>query len=101
MFIFRQIQVLETTGVKIKKVLDWSIFTRAARQPKTTKLDDELTEINKKIVDPSKIKANCRNFLEPYKFTGFTDESSQYAPNGPFGPKKFLNLEISQQKKNP
>ena len=46
-----------------------------------TAIDDELTEINEKIVDPSKIKANCRKFLEPPKFPGFTDESGRYASN--------------------
>ena len=76
MFISRQIQVSETTGVKIKKVLDQSIFTRAARQPETTKLDDELTEINKKIVDPSKLKLTAEIFLNPVNSLFFTDESS-------------------------
>ena len=46
-----------------------------------TAIDDELTEINEKIVDPRKIKANCRKFLEPPKFPGFTDESGRYASN--------------------
>ena len=55
-----------------------------------TAIDDELTEINEKIVDPSKIKANCRKFLEPPQFPGFTDESGRYASNGPFGPKNIL-----------
>ena len=61
-----------------------------ARQLEIIELDDELTEINEKIVDPSKIKANCRKFLEPPKFPGFTDESGRYASNGPFGPKNIL-----------
>lgn len=54
------------------------------------KLDDELTEINEKIVDPSKLKLTAENFLNPPKFPGFTDESGRYASNGPFGPKNIL-----------
>ena len=55
-----------------------------------TTMDDELTEINEKNRGSKQIKANCRKFLEPPKFPGFTDESGRYASNGPFGPKNIL-----------
>lgn len=60
------------------------------RQLEMTKLDDELTEINEKIVNPSKLKLTAENFLNPPKFPGFTDESGRYASNGPSGPKNIL-----------
>lgn len=55
-----------------------------------TTIDDELTEINEKIMDPSKLKLTAENFLNPPKFPGFTDESGRYASNEPFGPKNIL-----------
>lgn len=36
-----------------------------ARQIEMSRLDDGLTEINEKIVDPSIIKLNCGDFLNP------------------------------------
>ena len=36
-----------------------------ARQLEMAKLDEELTEINEKIVDPSKLKLTAENFLNP------------------------------------
>ncbi|MGN1313077.1 MAG: hypothetical protein ACI4VS_02775 [Candidatus Nanosyncoccaceae bacterium] len=61
-----------------------------ARQIETSNLDDELTGINERIVDPSKLRLTAENFLNPPKFPGFTDESGQYASNVPFGPKNIL-----------
>lgn len=55
-----------------------------------TTIDDELTEINEKIMDPSKLKLTAENFLNPPKFPGFTDESGRYASNESFGPKNIL-----------
>lgn len=63
---------------------------RIKQQIETSKLDDELTEINEKIMDPSKLKLTAENFLNPPKFPGFTDESGRYASNESFGPKNIL-----------
>lgn len=60
------------------------------RQVEMSRLDDELNEINEKIVDPSKLKLTAENFLNHPKFPGFTDESGRYASNEPFGPKNTL-----------
>lgn len=55
-----------------------------------TAIDDELTEINEKIVNPSKLKLTADNFLNSLNSLDFIDESGRYASNGPFGPKNIL-----------
>lgn len=61
-----------------------------ARQLEIIKLDDELTEVNGKIVDPSKLKLTAENFLNPLNSLDLQMRAADMLQNGPFGPKNIL-----------
>ena len=63
-----------------------------------TKLDDELTEINEKIVDPSKLKLTAENFLNPLNSLDLQMRAADMLQMDLLARKIFLNLEIDQQK---
>ncbi len=63
-----------------------------------TKLDDELTEINEKIVDPSKLKLTAENFLNPLNSLDLQMRAADMLQMDLLARKIFLNLEINQQK---
>ena len=73
-----------------------------ARQLEMVKLDDELTEINEKIVDPSKLKLTAENFLDPLNSLDLQMRAADMLQIGPFGPKNILeprkNEEMSKNK---
>ena len=69
-----------------------------ARQLEMTKLDDELTEINEKIVDPSKLKLTAENFLNPLNSLDLQMRAADMLQMDLLARKIFLNLEIDQQK---
>ena len=62
------------------------------------KLDDELTEINEKVVDPSKLKLTAENFLNPLNFLDLQMRAADMLQMDLLARKIFLNLEIDQQK---
>lgn len=63
-----------------------------------SKLDDELTEINEKIVDPSKLKLTAENFLNPLNSLDLQMRAADMLQMNLLARKIFLNLEIDQQK---
>ena len=63
-----------------------------------TKLDDELTEINKKIVGPSKLKLTAENFLNSLNSLDLQMRAADMLQMDLLARKIFLNLEIDQQK---
>ncbi|WP_297937937.1 hypothetical protein [uncultured Campylobacter sp.] len=71
------------------------------RQLEMTKLDDGLTEINEKIVDPSKLKLTAENFLNPLNSLDLQMRAADMLQMDLFARKIFLNLEIDQQKNGP
>ena len=58
-----------------------------------TKLDDELTEINEKIVDPSKLKLTAENFLNPLNSLDLQMRAADMLQMDLLARKIFLNLE--------
>ncbi len=62
------------------------------------KLDDELTEINEKIVDPSKLKLTAEKFLNPLNSLDLQMRAADMLQMDLLARKIFLNLEINQQK---
>ena len=71
-----------------------------ARQIETSKLDDGLTEINEKIVDPSKLKLTAENFLNPLNSLDLQMKAADMLQMDLLTRKIFLNLEIDQQKRS-
>lgn len=63
-----------------------------------SKLDDELTEINEKIVDPSKLKLTAENFLNSLNSLDLQMRAADMLQMDLLARKIFLNLEIDQQK---
>ena len=63
-----------------------------------TTIDDELTEINEKIVDPSKLKLTAENFLNPLNSLYLQMRAADMPQIGLLARKIFLKLEIDQQK---
>ena len=72
-----------------------------ARQLEMAKLDDELTEINEKIVDLSKLKLTAENFLNPLNSLDLQMRVADMLQMDLLARKIFLNLEIDQQKNGP
>lgn len=70
-----------------------------AGQLEITKLDDELTEINEKIVDPSKLKLTAENFLNPLNSANLKIGTGDPVEKDFLVRKIFLNREIDKQKK--
>ena len=68
------------------------------RQVEMTRLDDELTEINEKIVDPSKLKLTAEKFLNPLNSLDLQMRAADMLQMDLLARKIFLNLEIDQQK---
>ena len=66
-----------------------------------TAIDDELTEINEKIVDPSKLKLTAENFLNPLNSLDLQMRAADMLQMDLLARKIFLNLEIDQQKNGP
>lgn len=66
-----------------------------------TTIDDELTEINEKIVDPSKLKLTAENFLNPLNSLDLQMRAADMPQMDLLVRKIFLNLEIDQQKNGP
>ena len=62
------------------------------------KMDDELTKINEKIVDPSKLKLTAENFLNPLNSLDLQMRAADMLQMDLLARKIFLNLEIDQQK---
>ena len=62
------------------------------------KLDDEPTEINEKIVDPSKLKLTAEKFLNPLNSLDLQMRAADMLQMDLLARKIFLNLEIDQQK---
>lgn len=66
-----------------------------------TTIDDELTEINEKIVNPSKLKLTAENFLNPLNSLNLQMRAADMLQMDLLARKIFLNLEIDQQKNGP
>ena len=62
------------------------------------KLDEELTEINEKIVDPSKSKLTAENFLNSLNSLDLQMRAANMLQIDLLARKIFLDLEIDQQK---
>ena len=62
------------------------------------KMDDELTKINEKIVDPSKLKLTAENFLNPLNSLDLQMRAADMLQMDLLALKIFLNLKIDQQK---
>ena len=69
-----------------------------ARQIETSNLDDELTEINEKIVGPSKLRLTAENFLNSLSSLDLQMRAADMLQMNLLARKIFLNLEIDQQK---
>lgn len=69
-----------------------------ARQLEIIKLDDELTEINEKIVNPSKLKLTAENFLNSINSLDLQMKAADMLQMDLLTRKIFLNLEINHQK---
>ena len=69
-----------------------------ARQIETSNLDDGLTEINQKIVDPSKLKLTAENFLNPLNSLDLQMRAADMLQMDLLARKIFLKLKIDQQK---
>ena len=65
-----------------------------------TKLDDELTEINEKIVGSNKLKLTAENFLNPLNSLVLQMRAADILQMDLLSRNIFLNLEIGQQKNN-
>ena len=63
-----------------------------------SKPDDELTEINEKIVDPSKLKLTAEYFLNSLNSLDLQMRAADMLQMNLLARKIFLNLEIDQQK---
>jgi hypothetical protein len=72
-----------------------------ARQLEIIKLDDELTEVNGKIVNPSKLKLTAENFLNSLNSLDLQMKAADMLQMDLLARKIFLNLEIDQQKNGP
>lgn len=66
-----------------------------------TTIDDELTKINEKIVDPSKLKLTAENFLNSLNSLDLQMRAADMLQMNLLARKIFLNLEIDQQKNGP
>lgn len=66
-----------------------------------TTIDDELTKINEKIVNPSKLKLTAENFLNPPNSLDLQMRAADMLQMDLLARKIFLNLEIDQQKNGP
>lgn len=66
-----------------------------------TTMDDKLTEINEKIVDPSKLKLTAENFLNSLNSLDLQMKAADMLQMDLLARKIFLNLEIDQQKNGP
>ena len=66
-----------------------------------TTIDDELTKINEKIVDSSKLKLTAENFLNPLNSLDLQMRAADMPQMDLLARKIFLNLEIDQQKNGP
>lgn len=66
-----------------------------------TTIDDELTEINEKIVNPSKLKLTAENFLNSLNSLDLQMKAADMLQMDLLARKIFLNLEIDQQKNGP
>ncbi len=66
-----------------------------------TKLNDESTEINERIVDPSKLKLTAENFLTPLNSLDLQMRAADMLQMDLLARKIFLNLEIDQQENGP
>ena len=64
-----------------------------------TKLDDELTEINEKIVDPSKLKLTAENFLNPLNSLDLQMRAADMLQMDILIRNMVSNLEIDAQKR--
>ena len=64
------------------------------KQTEMVRLDDELTEINEKIVDPSKLKLTVENFLNPLNSLDLQMRAADMLQMDLLARKIFLNLEI-------
>lgn len=62
------------------------------------KLDDEPTEINEKIVNPSKLKLTAENFLNSLNSLDLQMRAADMPQMDLLARKIFLKLEIDQQK---
>ena len=68
------------------------------KQIEMTRLDDELADINEKIVDPSKLKLTAEKFLNPLNSLDLQMRAADMLQMDLLARKIFLNLEIDQQK---
>ena len=68
-----------------------------ARQLEMVKLDDELTEINEKIVDPSKLKLTAEKFLNPLNSLDLQMRAADMLQMDLLARKIFLNLEKTRR----
>lgn len=66
-----------------------------------TAIDDELTEVNEKIVDSSKLKLTAENFLNPLNSLDLRMRAADMLQMDLLTRKIFLKLEINQQKNGP
>lgn len=66
-----------------------------------TTIDDELTKINEKIVNPSKLKLTAENFLNSLNSLDLQMKAADMLQMDLLARKIFLNLEIDQQKNGP
>lgn len=66
-----------------------------------TTIDDGLTEINEKIVNPSKLKLTAENFLNSLNSLDLQMRAADMLQMDLLARKIFLNLEIDQQKNGP
>lgn len=66
-----------------------------------TTIDDELTKINEKIVNPSKLKLTAENFLNSLNSLDLQMRVADMLQMNLLARKIFLNLEIDQQKNGP
>ena len=62
------------------------------------KMGDELTEINEKIVNPSKFKLTAENFLNPLNSLDLQMRAADMPQMDLLARRIFLNLEVDQQK---
>ena len=68
------------------------------KQIEMTRLDDELTDINEKIVDPSKLKLTAEKFLNPLNSLDLQMRAADMLQMDLLARKIFLNLEIVAHK---
>ena len=83
----------------MRKILEeFNTVVSIGKKIAETTIDDELTEINEKIVDPSKLKLTAENFLNPLNSLDLQMRAADMLQMDLLARKIFLNLEIDQQK---